>query len=85
MQRSTKIVATLGPASSEKAVLRAMVAAGVDVVVASEFSASAAATVKAAAEVGPEDMILDVGPRTAELFRGLLGKAATIVWNGPVG
>jgi phosphoglycerate kinase len=41
--------------------------------------------VKAAAEVGPEDMILDVGPRTAELFRGLLGKAATIVWNGPVG
>lgn len=57
----------------------------VDVVVASEFSASAAATVKAAAEVGPEDMILDVGPRTAELFRGLLGKAATIVWNGPVG
>ncbi len=57
----------------------------VDVVVAREFSATAAATVKAVADVGPEDMILDVGPRTAELFRTLLGKAATIVWNGPVG
>jgi phosphoglycerate kinase len=57
----------------------------VDVVVAREFSATAAATVKAVADVGPDDMILDVGPRTAELFRALLGKAATIVWNGPVG
>ena len=57
----------------------------VDVVVAREFSATAVATVKPAAEVGPDDMILDVGPQTAERFRGILGKAATIVWNGPVG
>jgi phosphoglycerate kinase len=42
-------------------------------------------TVKPAREVGADEMILDVGPRTAQAFAAALGKAGTIVWNGPVG
>ena len=56
-----------------------------DVVVATEFSASAAATVKAAGDVADSDMILDIGPQTANTLADMLKKAGTIVWNGPVG
>jgi len=56
-----------------------------DVVVATEFSAHAKATVKAAHEVGAEDMILDVGPQTTATLAAILKGAGTIVWNGPVG
>ncbi|MFA7437732.1 phosphoglycerate kinase [Castellaniella sp.] len=74
-----------------RAVMNAMQARGVqvpipdDVVVAPAFAADAPATVKAAAEVAPEDMILDIGPRTAAKLARLLHAAGTIVWNGPVG
>jgi phosphoglycerate kinase len=56
-----------------------------DVRVATEFSEYAAATVKDAGDVGPEDMILDVGPATEARYGELLRSAGTIVWNGPVG
>ncbi len=56
-----------------------------DVVCATEFSSTAKATVKAAGEVGPDDMILDIGPQTAEQLAAILKQAGTIVWNGPVG
>src|SRR5690606_33670175 len=56
-----------------------------DVVCAREFSADAKAEVKAVADVGPDDMILDIGPRTAEALAAKLREAGTIVWNGPVG
>jgi phosphoglycerate kinase len=56
-----------------------------DVVCAKEFSADAKATVKPAKEVAADDLILDIGPRTAEQFAAIMGKAGTIVWNGPVG
>ena len=56
-----------------------------DVVVAKEFSASAEADVKAVAQVTADDMILDIGPDTAERFAAALNGAGTIVWNGPVG
>jgi phosphoglycerate kinase len=56
-----------------------------DVVCAKEFSESAKATVKRAGEVAADDLILDIGPETAEALAGLLKKAGTIVWNGPVG
>jgi phosphoglycerate kinase len=56
-----------------------------DVVVAKEFSARAEADVKDVAAVRPDEMILDIGPDTAERFAGLIGRAGTIVWNGPVG
>ena len=56
-----------------------------DVVVAREFSASAEADVKDVAAVRADEMILDIGPDTAETFAGLIGRAGTIIWNGPVG
>jgi len=56
-----------------------------DVVVAEEFSATAAAVVREIADTGDADMILDIGPDTAEAYARLLQTAGTIVWNGPVG
>jgi phosphoglycerate kinase len=74
-----------------RAVMDAMQARGaavpipVDVVVAKEFKADAAATVKAATEVAEDDLILDIGPKTAAVLADQLKAAGTIVWNGPVG
>jgi phosphoglycerate kinase len=56
-----------------------------DVVVADEFAASAEADVVPVAEVAANQMILDIGPDTAERFARILASAGTIVWNGPVG
>ena len=74
-----------------RAVIEAMRARGVevpipeDVVVAQTFAADAPATVKDAADVGADDLILDIGPRTAARLAAQLREAGTIVWNGPVG
>ncbi|MBT2145815.1 MULTISPECIES: phosphoglycerate kinase [unclassified Rhodanobacter] len=57
----------------------------VDVVVAPAFSAQAPATVKPVDQVSEDEMILDIGPQTAELYAALIAKAGTVVWNGPVG
>lgn len=56
-----------------------------DVVCAKEFSETAPATVKKVADVGDDDMIMDIGPETAKHYAELLKTAGTIVWNGPVG
>lgn len=56
-----------------------------DVVVAEEFAATAEADVKPVDAVGANEMILDIGPDTAERFARMLDDAGTIVWNGPVG
>ncbi len=64
---------------------KASVPLPVDVVCAKEFAASAPAAVKKVADVEPDDMILDIGPETAKNYAGLISKAGTIVWNGPVG
>jgi len=74
-----------------RAVMAAMKARGAevpiptDVVVAKEFKADAQATVKAATDVADDDMILDIGPQTAQRLAAQLKAAGTIVWNGPVG
>ena len=57
----------------------------VDVVVASEFSPAALAAIKPVSEVGNGDMILDIGPDTASLLAGIIMKAGTVIWNGPLG
>jgi len=56
-----------------------------DVVVAKEFSADADATSRAVSDTGADEMVLDIGPETAETYAKLLESAGTIVWNGPVG
>src|SRR3989344_5215417 len=57
----------------------------VDVVVAKEFAESAEATVKGIDEVADDDMILDIGPKTAAQFAEMLKASQTILWNGPAG
>lgn len=57
----------------------------VDVVCAKEFAPTAVATVKDVADVADDDMILDIGPKTADLLAKQIAQAGTIVWNGPVG
>ena len=56
-----------------------------DVVVAKSFSADAEATVKPVDEVADDEMILDIGPKTAKRYAELVGQSGTVVWNGPVG
>jgi phosphoglycerate kinase len=74
-----------------RAVIAAMKARGAevpiptDVVTAKAFAADAVATVKQAADVAGDDLILDIGPDTAQRLAQQLMKAGTIVWNGPVG
>ena len=74
-----------------QAVIAAMAARGaevpipVDVVCAKTFAADAPATVKAATEVADDELILDIGPKTAQMLADKLMAAGTIVWNGPVG
>ena len=57
----------------------------VDVVCAKAFTADAPATVKAVGDIVDDDLILDIGPATAERYLAILRDAGTIVWNGPVG
>jgi len=74
-----------------RAVIEAMRARGAevpiptDVVTAKAFAADAPATIKAAHEVQDDDLILDIGPQTAQALAAQLMRAGTIVWNGPVG
>lgn len=74
-----------------RAVIQAMKARGAevpiptDVVVAKTFAADAPATIKAAKDVAEDDLILDIGPETAQRLASQLRAAGTIVWNGPVG
>ncbi len=86
-----KSLAEAALAGEAKKIIEGMRARGADVpipadvVCAKEFSAAARAEMKNANEVGADDLILDIGPRTAELLSAKLAAAGTIVWNGPVG
>ena len=86
-----KSLAEPGLLDEARAVMDAMRARGAavpipsDVVTAKEFKADAIATVKAATDVADDDLILDIGPQTAQRLADQLRLAGTIVWNGPVG
>jgi len=56
-----------------------------DVLVATSFSRDAEAAVRAVDEVGDDEMILDIGPLTAIDYAGMVQRAGTVIWNGPVG
>ena len=64
---------------------RANIPVPTDVVVATEFSADAEPVLKHCSDVGKDEMILDIGPQTAEQFADVISNAGTIIWNGPVG
>jgi len=64
---------------------RAEIPLPTDVVVGREFAATAHADVRPVNEVRRDEMILDIGPDTADRCSTLLQAAGTIIWNGPVG
>ena len=64
---------------------RAAIPQPVDVVVATEFSAAAPATIRIVSDVQDDELILDIGPQTAQHFAKIIAGAGTIIWNGPVG
>ncbi len=74
-----------------KALIEKMAARGasipiaVDVVCGKKFDASEPAVLKGADEVADDDMIFDIGPKSAQELADIIAKAGTIVWNGPVG
>jgi phosphoglycerate kinase len=86
-----KSLAEPGLLAEARAVIEAMQARGAavpiptDVVTAKTFAPDALATIKAATDVADDDLILDIGPQTAQLLAQQLKLAGTIVWNGPVG
>jgi phosphoglycerate kinase len=90
-QRVGKSLAEPGLIGEAHAIIDYMKARGaqvplpVDVVVAGELSARARANLVAADQVSADDMILDIGPQTADLLAGIIAHAGTIIWNGPVG
>ncbi|MDD5175242.1 MAG: phosphoglycerate kinase [Sterolibacterium sp.] len=71
--------------AAKKVMAKVKVPLPTDVVCAKEFSATASATVKRVDAVADDDMILDVGPETAQALAAVAANAGTIVWNGPVG
>ena len=56
-----------------------------DVVVGKQFDANEPAVLKGANEVADDDMIFDIGPKSAQELAEIIMKAGTVVWNGPVG
>ena len=86
-----KSLAEPGLVDEARAVMDAMKARGAevpiptDVVTAKAFAADAPATTRAAADVQDDDLVLDIGPDTAQALARQLQSAGTIVWNGPVG
>ena len=57
----------------------------VDVVCGKQFSESAEAVIKSVDQIAEDDMVFDLGPKTAEKLAGMIQSAGTVVWNGPVG
>jgi len=57
----------------------------VDVVVGKKMDASEPAVLKDAGNVADDDMIFDIGPKSAQELANIIMKAGTVVWNGPVG
>lgn len=86
-----KSLAEPGLVNEAKEIMEMMEARGaevpipIDVIVANEFSAQARANKVMSDQVQDDDMILDIGPRTAAKLAMIISNAGTIVWNGPMG
>ena len=84
-------LAELELVNEAKAIIDMMAARGaavpipVDVVCGKEFSADTPAVTQRAEDVAEDDMIFDIGPKTAQTLAGIMKNAGTIVWSGPVG
>jgi phosphoglycerate kinase len=63
----------------------AIIPIAVDVVCGKQFDANEPAVLKDAGDVADDDMIFDIGPKSAQELADIIMKAGTVVWNGPVG
>jgi phosphoglycerate kinase len=63
----------------------AIIPIAVDVVVGKKFDENEPAVLKGADEVADDEMIFDIGPKSAQELADIIAKAGTVVWNGPVG
>jgi phosphoglycerate kinase len=79
------LVPTARALMTKMAARGASIPIAVDVVCGKRFDASEPAVLKAAHEVADDDMIFDIGPKSAAQLVEIVAKAGTIVWNGPVG
>ena len=84
-------LAEIDLANEAKAIIDMMAARGaavpipIDVVCGKEFSPTTPAETKRVEDVAEDDMIFDIGPKTAATLADIIKRAGTIVWNGPVG
>jgi phosphoglycerate kinase len=79
------LVPTAKALMDEMAKRNASIPIAVDVVVGKKFGANEPAVLKDAGSVGDDEMIFDIGPRSANELADIIMKAGTVVWNGPVG
>ena len=63
----------------------ARIPVAVDVVCGKKFDPNEPAVLKAVGEVAEDDMIFDIGPKSAQELADIIMQAGTVVWNGPVG
>jgi phosphoglycerate kinase len=79
------LVDTAGKLTEEAKARGAEIPIPEDVVCGKEFAEDAEAEIKSVGDVADDDMIFDIGPKTAQRFAEMMKQAGTIVWNGPVG
>jgi phosphoglycerate kinase len=80
-----KLIGAAHKIMSKAKALRRDIVLPVDAVVAAQLATHAPSRVTSVDEVGPDDMILDIGPRTIEHVVSVLARSKTLVWNGPFG
>jgi phosphoglycerate kinase len=79
------LVPTAKTLMEKMAVRGANIPIAVDVVVGKKLDENEPAVLKDASDVADDDMIFDIGPKSAQELADIIAKAGTIVWNGPVG
>jgi phosphoglycerate kinase len=81
----TDLIPTAREIMAKAKALKREILLPVDAVVATKFTAHAPSRVVGVDDVGPDDMILDIGPRSIEQAISVLARSKTLVWNGPFG
>ena len=79
------LVGTASALGEKMAKRGARIPLAVDVVCGKQFDANEPAVLKEAGAVADDDMIFDIGPKSAQEIADIIMKAGTVVWNGPVG
>lgn len=79
------LVSTAKTLMDKMAKRNASIPIAVDVVVGKKFDANEPAVLKDAGSVADDDMIFDIGPKSAQELADIIMRAGTVVWNGPVG